>query len=74
MPPEGLNPIELPASAAHVWLWFLRLSNKRKKSMSGFQSLQESEIGWFFKNRSTTPEPWEVDAIDRLDLVAKEEA
>lgn len=71
MPPEGVNPVDLPAAAVHVWQWYLRLASKRPQAMSGICAIPESEIGWFFRNRSITPEVWELDAIDRLDVIAR---
>jgi hypothetical protein len=72
MPEEGVNPVDLPQSVEHVWWWFLALNRKRPQGMAGICQLPESEIGWFFRNRGLAPEPWELDAINRLDAVALE--
>jgi hypothetical protein len=69
MPQEGINPVEFPQAASHVWLWFLSLNAKRPPAMHGISPIPESEIGWFFRNRGITPEAWEIEAINRLDLV-----
>lgn len=70
MPAEGINPVEFPQAVNHVWQWFLQLNAKRPNGMNGFSPIPESEIGWFFLNRSLSVNPWVIDAIARLDLVA----
>lgn len=70
MPDEGVNPIDFPAEAAHVWHWFLQLNAKRPQGFSGASCIPESEVHYFFRNRHIAPEVWEVDAISALDGVA----
>ena len=72
MPEEGINPIEFPEVARAAWHWFMKLDAKRQPAMAGLSPISESEIGWFFRNRSITPDGWEFDAIDALDRLAIE--
>lgn len=70
MPEEGVNPVELSPSMAHVWGWFIALDSKRSVGMNGANPISESEMGWFFRNRQIEVQPWELEAISRIDLVA----
>ena len=40
--------------------------------MTGPSAIPESEIRAYFKNRGITPDPWELDIIERLDSIALE--
>ena len=70
MPEEGINPEELSPSMAHVWFWYLALNSKRSVGLNGVTPIAESEIGWFFRNRQIEVQPWEVEAINRIDFLA----
>ena len=58
---------------AHVWSWFVLLDSKRSVGINGASPIAESEMGWFFRNRQIEVQPWEIEAICRLDLVAYSE-
>lgn len=71
MPEEGINPIELPPVAAHVWGWFLGISRGRQSAgMGGPQSLSSMEIHAYFQLEGFMPNSWELMAIRELDGVA----
>lgn len=72
MPEEGINPVELPQIATHVWEWFLVLSGGRQVGMNGSSPLSSMEILAFFQLEGIAPESWELNAIRRLDRVALE--
>ncbi len=70
MPQEGINPIELPPEADHVWLWFLDLNAARQSGLNGGMPLSHAELVAFFWLERITPSGWELQALRALDRVA----
>lgn len=74
MPEEGINPVDLPEVAWHVWEWFLQLSGSRQSGIAGPVPLSNLEILAFFQLEGVSPDGWELQAIRALDRVAMESA
>ncbi len=71
MPEEGINPVAFPGLLFEEWSWFLSLNSSRQVSMA-VNSIAETEIESFFRNRRITPQLWQLDLIRALDNVALE--
>jgi hypothetical protein len=60
----------VPQELEYLWRWFVRLDATRASAFSGKSAITENEMGWFFRNRAIQPQPWEVEILASLDLLA----
>jgi hypothetical protein len=70
MPAEGINPVEFPETALHVWNWFQQLSAGRGGGGMGPSAITYPDMQAFFGLYGIRPDVWELDAIRLLDGVA----
>jgi len=71
MPPEGINPFEIPDILYDLWIHFQALASGRQVGMEG-NPISESDIQAYCLNRRIQFEEWELKAIRLLDNVALE--
>ena len=68
--PEALEPpTDFPMLLAHVWSAFSSLSNTRMAGFSGPSPITYTEIKSWKETTQTPLDPWEVEAIKRIDVV-----
>ncbi len=51
---------------AHLWHWFLRMSNRRGGGF-GPAPITHRDMQAFFELAQISPTPWEVEMIETLD-------
>lgn len=70
MPQQLQNVPELPPPAAHLWAWFISISNERgNNGMSALKITADNVKSWMWFNGVNEIEPWERRAISALDNV-----
>ena len=67
--PEPLIGPDFPQELSYIWSVFLHLSNARSVGFSGPNPLSYQEIKAWMEVTDNNLEPWEVEAIKRLDNV-----
>lgn len=68
--PEELEPpTEFPTLLSHVWSAFISLSNARAAGFSGPSPITYTEIKSWKETTQTPLDPWEVEAVKRIDVV-----
>lgn len=67
--PARLIGPALPDEAAHIWGWFVALSNQRGSSGFGIEPLRWLDIWAWSSLSGTLAFPWEIDAIVRIDAI-----
>ena len=71
--PEALEPpTDFPMLLSHVWSAFCSLSNSRASGFSGPSPITYTEIQSWKEATQTPLDPWEVEAIKRIDVVYME--
>lgn len=59
----------MPEVLAYLWDWFLQLDNARGGNGFGLNPISYSEIQAWAQLTRIKPEPWEIEAIKRVDSV-----
>jgi len=59
----------MPEVLVYLWDWFLQLDNARGGSGFGINPISYSEIQAWAQLLGIRPEPWEVEALKRVDAV-----
>lgn len=72
-PKELEDLLEIPEEFAECWQWFLRLNNRRTSTGFGVNPIGYTDILALFQLLQYQPLPWEVDMIERFDVIAMEE-
>jgi hypothetical protein len=65
-PPELVGLPELPECAAHVWIWFFQLSNRRTMGMA-MNPITWPDIDAWSRLTGIKPRQWELDALTGID-------
>jgi hypothetical protein len=67
MDPELSDAPPLPENAAHLWAYFWELSRARSHNGFGYLALQFTDIEAWSRMTRQKLDPWELNAILRLD-------
>ena len=59
---------EVPAAGEHLWFWFWDLDAGRGYGMGGAEPLTYTELQAWAGMLRTRPEPWEIEALRRMDV------
>lgn len=65
----SLDGPEFPDACGHIWEWFCELSNQRQSGMNGPQAISDLDLYAWSHNTGRSPNPWEISAIRRIDLL-----
>ena len=63
------SPKTFPLLLSHVWTAFISLSNSRTSGFSGPNPITYEQISAWKQVTEQPLEPWEVEAVKRLDRV-----
>lgn len=69
MPDELADAPPLPECAAHLWAYFWELSRSRSHNGFGYLALQYVDIEAWSRLTKQTLDPWELNAIVKLDAL-----
>jgi len=72
----GLQIIEEPDpphDGLHLWSWFWELDGARGEGMSGPLAISFSDIDAWARLTRSNPEPWEVQALKKMDAARLDE-
>lgn len=72
-PKELDELVDLPNSMFHVWNYFIDLNNVRSSNGFGVNSISFTEMKSYFDLYEIVPFQYEIEAIKRLDQIAREE-
>lgn len=50
-----------------MWEWFWKMDRTREGTGYGINPLQPAQIAAWFRLRQIVPQPWHLDAIEKLD-------
>lgn len=64
---------DFPEGMEHIWHWFNRLHRRRNVGMAEC-ALSSVEYLSFFVLEGASPDAWEINALERLDMIAMESA
>lgn len=59
----------MPSVLAYLWIWFCELDVGRGNNGFGLNPLTFSELLAWTQLMRVKPEPWEIEAIKRIDAV-----
>ena len=72
-PKELDELVDLPNSMFHVWNYFIDLNNVRSSNGFGVNPISFTEMKSYFDLYEIVPFQYEIEAIKRLDQIAREE-
>ncbi len=70
MTPQALrNTVEFPRLLHHIWIAFCHLNSARQAGFSGPNPITYTELKAWKELTETPLEPWEIEALKKLDQV-----
>ncbi|WP_426235873.1 phage tail assembly chaperone [Pararhizobium sp. DWP1-1-3] len=65
---QGKKP-RIPIAGQHVWHWFKKMDVTREGTGYGINPLQPTQIEAWTRQRGIKLTPWQLDAIEALDVL-----
>lgn len=67
----GIDALDVPPEAEHVWLWFWTLDGGRQSGQFGPQAIAHGDVAAWARLAGESPAEWELGALRAMDAARR---